>query len=281
MIDIGGRRLRLVCAGPDGAGGPVVVLEAGAFGFSADWAEVQDRLAARGLRSLAYDRAGLGFSDPGPEPRDGIQIARDLERLLAAAEIAAPYVLCGHSMAGLRLRQFAAGHAHDLIGVVLVDAATPEASDHPAAAALIRQFAALSQAATWGVSLALLRLLRGSSLANRIELSGEAEREKRRFFAEPGHIRVAAQEVALWPVAARQAAATPFAAELPVAVVTAGALTPKFEVHKTMQALPARTARYGWVEHVAGASHTSLLGPRFADRVVAGVMFVLQAGRPG
>ena len=52
----------------------------GSFGFSADWAVVQARLAARGLRSLAYDRAGLGLSEAGPAPRDGLAIAYDLER---------------------------------------------------------------------------------------------------------------------------------------------------------------------------------------------------------
>ena len=60
------------------------MLEAGSFGFSADWAAVQARLAAEGLRSLAYDRAGLGLSDPGPEPRDSQAIVGDLEALLAA-----------------------------------------------------------------------------------------------------------------------------------------------------------------------------------------------------
>ncbi|MGH6957440.1 MAG: alpha/beta hydrolase, partial [Caulobacteraceae bacterium] len=61
-----GRRLRLVEAGPASSPRPLVLLEAGSFGFSADWAAVQEKLAAEGLRSLAYDRAGLGGSDPGP-----------------------------------------------------------------------------------------------------------------------------------------------------------------------------------------------------------------------
>ena len=59
QVDIGGRRLRVVRAGaPTDA--PMIVLECGAFGCAADWAVVQDRLAAQGLASLAYDRAGLG-----------------------------------------------------------------------------------------------------------------------------------------------------------------------------------------------------------------------------
>ena len=77
LIEIGaGRALRAVFAGPADGPWPLVVLEAGAFGFAADWAAVQDQLARVGLRSMAYDRAGLGFSRPGPEPRDGEAIAK-------------------------------------------------------------------------------------------------------------------------------------------------------------------------------------------------------------
>ncbi len=78
FIDIGGRKLRIVREGPGGTE-PLVVLEAGAFGLASDWAEVQARLQAQGVQSCAYDRAGMGYSDPGPEPRDGIAVAKDLE----------------------------------------------------------------------------------------------------------------------------------------------------------------------------------------------------------
>src|ERR1700722_977664 len=91
-VDIGGRRLHLICEGPKGAS-PMVVFEAGAFGFSADGAVVQDKLAAKGFRACNYDRAGLGLSDPGPEPRDGVAITGDLEKLLAAAHEPGPYIL--------------------------------------------------------------------------------------------------------------------------------------------------------------------------------------------
>ena len=65
MIDVGGRRMHIDCAGARSTK-PTVVFESGAFGFSADWDVVQTRLTAEGLRSCAYDRAGMGFSDPGP-----------------------------------------------------------------------------------------------------------------------------------------------------------------------------------------------------------------------
>ena len=75
-VDIGGRKLRLVCAGPPNtanaaeAGRPTVWMEAGAFGLAADFAAIQEKLTAKGIRSCAYDRAGMGWSDPGPRPRD-------------------------------------------------------------------------------------------------------------------------------------------------------------------------------------------------------------------
>ena len=92
QIDLGGRRLRIVREGPV-KGQPLIVCEHGAFGCAADWAVVQERLAAQGLRSLAYDRAGLGHSDPGLAPRDGAAIVGDLGRLLDALEETAPVVL--------------------------------------------------------------------------------------------------------------------------------------------------------------------------------------------
>src|SRR5690349_11696349 len=63
LVDIGGgRRLRLVCEGPK-SGQPTVWMEAGAFSGAADFAAIQRKLSAKGLRSCAYDRAGMGYSD--------------------------------------------------------------------------------------------------------------------------------------------------------------------------------------------------------------------------
>src|SRR5258706_14401530 len=60
LYDVGGgRRLHMICQGPGADRGATALMEAGAFGFSADWGAVQDKLAAEGVRSCAYDRAGL------------------------------------------------------------------------------------------------------------------------------------------------------------------------------------------------------------------------------
>src|SRR5580698_8596805 len=110
MVDVGGRRLRMVRAGPAAGDRPTIVLEHGAFGCASDWAVVQERLAAKGLSSLAYDRAGLGHSEPGPKPRDGASIVADLAALLRETGEPGPYVLAGHSMGGLMVRLYALTH---------------------------------------------------------------------------------------------------------------------------------------------------------------------------
>jgi hypothetical protein len=66
---------------------------------------------------------------------------------------------------------------------------------------------------------------------------------------------------------------------MPVAVVTAGAEKGASWL-KAIQAVPALASNHGYVAHVAGARHASLLGPRFADAVVRGVEHVLASAGP-
>ncbi len=61
---IGGRRINLHCTG---AGGPTVILMAGLFSWSVVWYKTQPVIAQK-TRVCAFDRAGYGFSDPGPRP---------------------------------------------------------------------------------------------------------------------------------------------------------------------------------------------------------------------
>lgn len=66
LVDVGGHQLHIVCAGQ---GSPTVILEAAAQAASAHWVWVQPEVA-EATRVCAYDRAGMGWSDAGPEPRD-------------------------------------------------------------------------------------------------------------------------------------------------------------------------------------------------------------------
>jgi pimeloyl-ACP methyl ester carboxylesterase len=122
LLDVGGHRLHLQCAGQ---GGPTVVLETGLGAWSSHWALVQP-VVAGATRVCAYDRAGLGWSDPGPAPRGAGRIAGELRALLRQAGAPGPYVLVGHSNGGLYVRLYAATYPEEVAGLVLVDASHEE-----------------------------------------------------------------------------------------------------------------------------------------------------------
>lgn len=272
-----GRSLRLVCEGPRSAR-PVVWLEAGAFGFAADWGATQEALTTAGWRSCAYDRAGMGYSPLGPAPRDGLAIVSDFEKLVAASGEPGPYILVGHSMAGLRLRQYAGQNPGKIAGLVLVDAATPEAAQNPRMSGFIKAFAAASRWAARGASIGLYKPLIHTGMGDKIGLPREAGAEKRWAFANGRHNRTSADEVELWAQASDQAALQPpYDPAWPVAVVTAGPVKGR-EAWKAIQAAPANASRHGLVDHVEAASHTRLLGRSFADHIVKAVAFVASPG---
>jgi len=112
-----GRKLNLYCSG----GGKVtVLLEAGFEAWSFAWNTPQAKLEQH-YRVCSYDRAGLGFSDPGPSPRDGANIAADLDALITAAKLKRPFVLVGHSAGGLSMRLLYDRRPADVLGMVFVD----------------------------------------------------------------------------------------------------------------------------------------------------------------
>src|SRR5918998_4117559 len=133
MVGVGGHRLHINCVGQ---GGPTVVLDSGSGAMSAHWALVQ-RAVSGTTRVCAYDRAGMGWSEMGPEPRDARQITGELHALLEGAGIEGPYVLVGHSFGGLYMQTYAARYPDEVAGVALVDSSTepdqfsqrPEAQD--------------------------------------------------------------------------------------------------------------------------------------------------------
>jgi pimeloyl-ACP methyl ester carboxylesterase len=275
-IDLSGRTLRIVRAGPSSKR-PTVVLEHGAFGCAADWAVVQERLAAKGLRSVAYDRAGLGYSDPGPKPRDGRAIVADLAALLRELDEPAPYVLVGHSMGGLMVRLFALTHTDQVTGVVLVDAITPDLMKTKAGPQAIRAYGRALKWVSYGARFGMMKPV-SAVTGNMIGLVGQAASEKRRIYGLASHAEWAAEEVAWWPATSDQAAQAEFPQQMPIAVITAGAEKGAPWL-KAIQAIPALASRHGYVDHVPGARHASLLGVRFADPIIRGVEHVLHAAK--
>lgn len=121
LIQVGGHKMYIHCIGSLSAK-PTVIFEAGGGGSSKDWSAVQELLAPR-VRSCAYDRSGLGRSEPGPAPRTMIQEVFELHTLLKTAKIHGPLVLVGQSIGGLLVRLYTEQYGKEVAGVVLVDSA--------------------------------------------------------------------------------------------------------------------------------------------------------------
>src|SRR5690349_5726980 len=122
LVDVGGYRLHIKCTGN---GSPTVVIEAGLGDWSTSWGFVQSEVAKK-TRVCSYDRAGAGWSENGPLPRDAAQFAKELHTLLQNADIPGPYVMVGHSLGGLGVRVFVHEYASEVAGVVLVESMNPK-----------------------------------------------------------------------------------------------------------------------------------------------------------
>ena len=118
-VDIGGRSLNLFCSGK---GTPAVIFDSGNGQPGYAWSSIQSEIA-KDTQACWFDRAGLGWSDPGPFPRTSGATSRDLHVLLHRAGIPAPYILVGHSLGGLDARVYNGMYPTELSGMVLVDAA--------------------------------------------------------------------------------------------------------------------------------------------------------------
>ncbi len=118
LIDIGGRRIHLLCQGD--SPGPTVVIEQGMASPSIVWRSVQADIA-QFARVCTYDRAGFLWSDPASGPRAIDDRVKDLHAVLALGAVPPPYVLVGHSLGGLIIRRFARAYPDLVAGVVLVD----------------------------------------------------------------------------------------------------------------------------------------------------------------
>lgn len=122
-VDVGGRTLNIHCVGE---GSPAVVFVSGRTAPGYVWTPTQRGVSAF-TRACWYDRADIGWSDPGPDPAWGDQAAQDLHRLVENTPIARPLVLVGHSYGGHVIRLYHHAYPGEVAGMVLVDAAHEDA----------------------------------------------------------------------------------------------------------------------------------------------------------
>jgi pimeloyl-ACP methyl ester carboxylesterase len=264
MVDVGGYRLHINCTGQ---GSPTVILDAGSGLFSAQWVRVQ-RQVSDTTRVCAYDRAGMGWSEMGPDPRDAQQITSELHTLLGKAGIEGPYVLVGHSYGGMYMQTYAARYPDEVAGVALVDSSTdpdqfshqPEAQDSNEPQK--QTSAVVSQLERFGISLpARLGIVRLLSMLD--PASPELPQEQR------------AQTDALTP-STRQFTTSVLEFLAPTQTLRLG--SPGSLGNKPLAVVTApKQAEPGWLKHqdelatlssnsihrvVKGATHTSLLYDR-------------------
>jgi pimeloyl-ACP methyl ester carboxylesterase len=136
-IGIGGRTLNVDCSG---TGQPAVIFARGDPWMFQDmkavfenglpppgygWVAIQQELA-KTTTACWYDRAGSGWSDLGPYPRDSASQARELHALLRAAGVPPPYVLVAESSAALDARVYAGSWPADVAGLVFINGVHPD-----------------------------------------------------------------------------------------------------------------------------------------------------------
>lgn len=268
MVSVDGERhLHVKCAGPVEA--PFVLYDAGAFGNYTDGWWVMEALKAD-HRICLYDRAGMGWSDPvpfgvSPDPNWHVE---DMRRLRAALGQDTPYVLIGHSMAGLRLHAYAKSYPHDLRGLIFVDAARPQTL-RPQRVESMKPW--LDRA--MGVSIFFSRIgVNGGAayfIPDDLHHTGQQSKDKSRSFSSLSHQKATRAEITAafeeFPNASWRAPSN--AEQLPVFVFT----NVDDDSNAPVARLSFENTGIGGVTVLPNASHVSLLDEQNAKLIARDV----------
>jgi pimeloyl-ACP methyl ester carboxylesterase len=282
LVDAGGHRLHLRIEGAS-MPGPTVILECGIGGAtSCNWGWIEPEVA-RFARVVAYDRAGLGWSDPGPLPRDGRRIVTELHTALGNAGLRGPYVFVGHSYGGLLARLFVDAYPDEVAGLVLAE------PSHPAMFERAPQFRRILSVIGVGVRLApfaarlgLVRALLPLLHTDANVLPPADGAAQRAFLASPQHWSAVAAEMASWRRdTSPEAAATRGFGDRPLIVLTAGSHAGTGDWTR-LQASTAALSTDHEQRMVPGSTHGSIVNDRrYAASITAAVHEVIDAVRAG
>jgi len=278
LIDVGGFKMHINCMGE---GSPTVILEAMSGGASPYWGWIQPEIA-KSTRVCAYDRAGFYWSETDPEAQSLARTVRNLHTLLENANISGPYVLVGHSIGGVYMRQFATDYPGQVAGVVLLDVAHPQQ---------FKQYPELFAEAD-----NYLNILNGMKILNRIgvghayfalggevdfsELSELQKSQVKAFWASPLYFEAQSKEIragrAIWSDASKLGDL----GDLPLMVISRGLnLDHDWIEYQNELAALSTDNQYILIE---GANHTGLVfNPDHAQVVNRAILQVVDAVQTG
>src|SRR5512133_383885 len=218
LVDVGGYRLHINCTG---SGSPTVVIDAGLGDWSTSWGGIVQPEVAKTTRVCTYDRAGMGWSDVGPLPRDAAQFARELHTLLQNANVPGPYVMVGHSLGGLPTRVFVHNYASEVAGVVLIESMNPKQSTQLSkdmqsqSTSKSQPFSFQAVLARFGIVRLLVKL---PGIAPRVP---DSEAAYYPLYIRPQYFQATTNEMQGMPASGAQASAVNSFGDLPLIVLTA------------------------------------------------------------
>jgi pimeloyl-ACP methyl ester carboxylesterase len=245
--------------------------------MSAAWGWIQPEVA-KFAQVVGYDRAGLGWSEPGKAPVTAQNVARRLHRLLKAAGIDGPYVLVGHSMGGLFMRVFAHRFQDEVLGMVLVDAAHPD--QHWRSPAINKHMNSGFRLLKNIPLLARHGYVRITGLFNSWAegLPSRQAAEATAFLSSHRHLKTTRDESLAWEGICSEVRCTRELGDKPLAVVSAGkdVLPGAVELQGELAMLSRNSSHFT----VKGADHVTLVTHReHALAVVEAIRHVLAAGK--
>ena len=141
-VDVGGYALWIRS---QGKGNPTVVFESGGGEDSSEWSNIEPVIQERAnIRTVVYDRTGLGKSDPNPQPyRIGDEVTA-LRRALHQCDIDGAIIIVAHSYGGF-ISEILASQDKRVKGLVLVDANIPSFFDDKEATAISARYTPLAE----------------------------------------------------------------------------------------------------------------------------------------
>jgi pimeloyl-ACP methyl ester carboxylesterase len=268
--------MHMICMGE---GTPTVILQAGATAESLWWYWVQSQLAEH-TRVCAYDRAGLGWSEPASSSRDPLPIVAELHALLQEAGVSGPYIMAGHSFGAVWARIYAAQYPEEVSGIVLVDSTMlPGQNDYPQ----WKTFNDAVQAALWTMTrTGLFRLI----VTNQFQSVGLPSDIARELAARQARNQTFdttyAETVGAMLAFIDAAAPAENLGDLPMAVLWA---SQSDTARDHLAAFRQETAAYSSnsvARMIEGADHSTILGnEQYARQVSDAILDVIEGARTG